>query len=111
MADIKAVCEGLKSDETEDQRFRLFYRSIPPISCAVLMRDFADKLDQTEREFCRDVLLGYASLPLIGPYEYQIGDGLDAAINALPLLIQPFPEYRDDVTPIHSECIVVVPPL
>ncbi|MBW8363833.1 MAG: ATP-binding protein [Rhizobium sp.] len=97
VADIKAVCEGLKSDETEDQRFRLFYRSIPPVSCAVLMRDFADKLDQTEREFCRDVLLGYASLPLIGPYEYQIGDGLDAAINALPLLIQPFPEYRDDV--------------
>ncbi|RTL55636.1 MAG: hypothetical protein EKK46_06255 [Rhodocyclaceae bacterium] len=95
--DVKAVCEGLKIDETEDQRFRLFYRSIPPVACAVLMRDFAAKLDQADREFCRDVLLGYASLPLIGPYEYQIGDGLDVAINALPLLIRPFPECRDDV--------------
>jgi hypothetical protein len=97
VADIKAVCEGLKIDETEDQRFRLFYRSIPPVACAVLMRDFADKLDPAERKFCRDILLGYASLPLIGPYEYQIGDGLDAAINALPLLTQLFPECRDDV--------------
>lgn len=97
VADIKAVCEGLKIDETEDQRFRLFYRSIPPVACAVLVRDFADKLDPAELEFCRDVLLSYASLPLIGSYEYQIGDGLDAAINALPLLLQLFPECRDDV--------------
>ncbi|MFH1495328.1 MAG: AVAST type 4 anti-phage nuclease Avs4 [Pseudomonadota bacterium] len=100
VADIKAVCDGLKIDETEDQHFKLFYRSIPPEACAVLMRDFADKLDPAEREFCRDVLLLYASLPLRGPYEYQIGDGLGAAVNALPLLLQPFPEYRDDVNGI-----------
>lgn len=97
VADLKAVCEGLKIDETENQRFMLFYRSIPPVACAVLVRDFADKLDPTEREFCREVLLSYASLPLTGPYEYQIGDGLDAALNALPLLLQLFPEYREDV--------------
>lgn len=97
VADTKAVCEGLKTEDTEDQHFRLFYRSIPPVACAVLMRDFSDKLDPVEREFCRDVLLDYASLPLRGPYEYQIGDGLNAAINALPLLLQPFPECRDNV--------------
>ena len=95
VTDIKAVCEGLETDEIGD--FRLLYRSIPPVACAVLIRDFADKLEPTEREFCRDVLLSYASLPLRGPYGYQIGEGLDAAINALPLLIQPFPEYREDV--------------
>ena len=97
VTDIKAVCEGLETDETVDQHFRLLYRSIPPVACAVLIRDFADKLEPTEREFCRDVLLSHASLPLRGPYGYQIGDGLDAAINALPLLIQPLPECRDDV--------------
>ena len=95
VVDTKAVCEGLKTEDTADQRFRLFYRSIPPVACAVLMREFADKLDPVDREFCRDVLLDYASLPLRGPYEYQIGDGLDAAINALPLLFQAFPECRD----------------
>ena len=97
ITETKAVWEGLTTDETADERFRLFYRSIPPVACAVLMRDFADKLEAAEREFCRDTLLFYASLPFKGPYEYQIGDGLDAAINALPLLIKPFPEYREDV--------------
>lgn len=97
VADTKVVCEGLEIDETEDKSFRLFYRSIPPVVCAVLMRDFADKLDPPEQEFGRDVLLGYASLPFKGPYEYQIGDGLDAAINALPLLLEPYPECRDEV--------------
>lgn len=61
VADVRAVCEGLKIDETEDQRFRLFYRSIPPVACAVLMRDFVDKLDPAEQEFCRDILLDYAT--------------------------------------------------
>jgi hypothetical protein len=97
VADTKAVCEGLKSDNTEHQRFRLFYRSIPPVACAVLIRDYADKLDPAEREFCRDVLADYASMPLRGTYDYQIGDGLDAAINALPLLLEPFPDCRDDL--------------
>ncbi len=97
VVDTKAVCEGLETDETDGQRFRRSYRSIPPVACAVLMRDFADKLDSTELELCRGVLLDYASLPLRGPYEYQIGDGLDAAINALPLLLRPFPECRDGV--------------
>ncbi len=97
LADTKAVCEGLKTDPTEDQRFRLFYHSIPPVACAVLMRDYADKLDAADREFCKGTLAGYASLPLRRPYQYQAGDGVDAAINALPLLLQHFPEWRDDV--------------
>ncbi len=97
ITDMKAVCEGLGSDESEGQRFRLFYRSIPPVACAVLLRDFADKLDSAELEFCRDVLLDYATLPLRCPYEYQVGDGLEAAINSLPLLLHIFPACRDEV--------------
>lgn len=97
LADTQAVCEGLKADATKDPNFRLFYRSIPPTACAVLMRDFADKLDPQEREFCRDVLADYATRPLRDRYDYQVGDGLGAAITALPLLIQHFPESRDDV--------------
>lgn len=97
LADTKAVCEGLKTDATQDQRFRLFYHSIPPVACAVLMRHYTDKLELADREFCEDILADYASLPLRGPYQYQIGDGVDAAVRALPLLLQHSPEYRDDV--------------
>lgn len=97
VTDTRAICEGLKTDDTEDKRFTLFYRSVPPSACAVLLRDFADKLDAEEKRFCKEILLEYSSLPYRGSYAYQIGDGLDAAIKALPLLLHPFPECRDEV--------------
>ena len=97
VTDTKAICEGLKTDDTEDKRFALFYRSVPPTACAVLLRDFADKLDAEEQRFCKEVLLEYSSLPYRGGYAYQIGDGLDAAIKGLPLLLQPFPECCDEL--------------
>lgn len=97
VTDTRAVCEGLKNDDTEDKHFTLFYFSVPPTACAVLLRDFADKLGTEEKRFCKEILLDYSSLPYRGSYAYQIGDGLDAAIKTLPLLLQPFPECRDDV--------------
>src|SRR5690606_7414443 len=97
IADTKALCKGLKAEKTEGQRYRLFNLSTPPMACAVLMRDFLGQLDHQEREFCRDVLAEYATLPLRSRYEYQFGDGVGVAIEALPLLLADFPESRDDV--------------
>lgn len=97
VADTRAICEGLKTDDTEEKRFTLFYRSVPPTVCAVLLRDYADKLDAKEKLFCKEILLECSSLPLQGGYAYQIGDGIDAAINALPLLLQFFSECREQV--------------
>lgn len=97
VTDTRAIYEGLKTDDTEDNRFTLFYRSVPPTACAVLLRDYADKLDAEEKRFCQEILLEYSSLPYRGSYAYQIGDGVDAAIKALPLLLQSFPECRDNV--------------
>lgn len=93
----RAICERLKTDDTENRPFTLFYRSVPPTACAVLLHDFADKLDAEQKRFCKEVLLEYSSLPFLGGYAYQIGDGIDAAIAALPLLLQSFPECRQDV--------------
>ena len=97
VTDTKAVCEGMKADDTEDKHFTLLYREVPPTACAVLLHDFADKLDAEEKLFCKEILLEYSSLPYRGSYDYQIGDGLNAAILALPLLLEPFPECRDEV--------------
>lgn len=97
VTDTRAIYEGLKTDDTEEKGFTLFYRSVPPPACAVLLRDFADKLDAEEKRFCKEMLIEYSSLPYRGGYAYQIGDGLDAAIKGLPLLLQPFPECRDEV--------------
>jgi hypothetical protein len=100
MSDTRVVYDGLKGEQTDDGGFRLMYRSVPPSVCAVLLRDFPETLDRQDLEFCRDVLFDYASRPFRGNYDYQIGDGLDAAIGALPMLLSSFPECRTDVKKI-----------
>jgi len=95
VTDTSAVFEGLKN--AADRNFTLDYRSIPPAACAVLLRDYADKLDAKEMLFCKEILLEYSSLPIQGYYAYQIGDGINTALNALPLLLQFFSECREQV--------------
>jgi len=97
VTDTKAICEGLKTDNTGDKRCTVFYRSVPPTACAVLLRDFADKLNAEEQQFCKNILLEYSSLPCRGSYPYQVGDGVVVAIKALPLLLKLFPECCDEV--------------
>lgn len=97
ISETKKIVEGLEDDKSEGQSFTLFNRSVPASVCAVLVRDFLDKLDAEERTFCRDVIIKQAATPLGDSYGYQIGDGIDAAINALPLLLNLFPDDAADI--------------
>jgi hypothetical protein len=90
VAETKEVIEGLQADRSEDRSFTLFYHSVPPYTCAVLIRDHPTQLSAEEKDFCKTTLLSYASLPLESDYRYQAGDGVVAAINVLPLLLRVF---------------------
>jgi hypothetical protein len=92
IADTKAIIDGLNADTSEDRTFTLFYRSAPAYACAVLLKDVFDRLDPADKEFCKDVTLDFASMPLSNGYSYQVRDGVDAATLVLPLLIKPFPK-------------------
>jgi hypothetical protein len=97
ISETKKIVEGLEDDKSEGQSFTLFNRSVPSYVCAILIRDFRDKLDAEERKFCKDVIIKQASAPLGDGYGYQIGDGIDAAINTLPLLPNLFPDDAADI--------------
>jgi hypothetical protein len=91
LADTKAILDGLNANEGEDRQFSLFYNSVPAYVCAVLIRDKLDSLNAAEKELCKDVLLDYASASLDDRYQYQVSDGVSAAVLVLPLLMKPFP--------------------
>ena len=71
-----------------------FVRALPSYVCAVLLRDFKEKLGNNELEFCRDVIFEYASIVDNDDYTHQIGDGLVPALFVLPKLIEHFPDER-----------------
>lgn len=92
LAETKTILEQLANEKDEESKFRLFYHAVPPYVCAVLLRDYSEKLSSDEVEFCKDVTLDYSSMPLRGGFGYQAGSGLDVAVSILPLLIKKFPK-------------------
>lgn len=93
--ETKEIIEAIKN-KTEDS-FSLFNHSIPAYTCAVLVRDYFDNLNKIEKEFCKEVIIDFASIPLRENYQYQISDGSEPAIISLPYLIRIFPNETDDI--------------
>lgn len=83
LSELKRLIKELKSG---DKDMGLFYRVTPVYVCAVLIRDFKEKLKLEEFNYCEDILIQHASLPLTDEYKYSIGDGIEASIGSLPYL-------------------------
>jgi hypothetical protein len=100
VAEIKNIIRELTDDKSEDRSFTLFYHSVPPYVCAVLMRDYLERLDAEERTFCKNILVYHASAPLRAGYRYQVGDEVGVAIGALPSLFRLFVDDVGDMKKI-----------
>ncbi|HBY57712.1 MAG TPA: ATPase [Candidatus Atribacteria bacterium] len=96
ITEIKEIIEGIKNKGKDS--FFLFNHSIPAYACSVLIRDFFDKLNSEEREFCKAVIIDFTSIPLkTEDYHYQISDGTEPSIIILPLLTMYFPNDKEEV--------------
>tara|TARA_R110002049_G_scaffold154032_1_gene318503 strand:+ start:16999 stop:21789 length:4791 start_codon:yes stop_codon:yes gene_type:complete len=82
------LSEGNMAEELQ------FDRATPSYVCAVLLRDFKEKLGKTELEFCKEVIFEYANMVNNDDHIHQIGDGLVPALLVLPRLIEDFSEER-----------------
>lgn len=95
LKEVKAVWSDLTSGK--ESASTLFNRSLPSDTCTVLLRDFIDKLDSEALQFCRDIILSYASLFTEEGYMYQTTDGVLPAISILPVLHKKFTDDRSDI--------------
>ncbi|MES2930964.1 MAG: AVAST type 4 anti-phage nuclease Avs4 [Patescibacteria group bacterium] len=100
LSETKIIIKQLAYEKDEESQFRLFYRSVPSYVCAVLLRDYSEKLKPNEAKFCKNVVIDYASMPLRSGFRYQVGDGLDVSVNILPLLIKKFPKDAQKIKEI-----------
>ncbi len=96
MKETKEIIEGLKN--TKGEEYSLFNRSVPAYACSVLIRDFFDRLKPDEKEFCKEVIIGYAAMPLMTErYMYQVSDGTEASISLLSILMEHFPKDKKEI--------------
>lgn len=59
-----------------------------------LLKEYSKVLSNEELDLCRDLIINFASAPLRDGYGYQISDGVEVAINGLPLLYEYYPECK-----------------
>ena len=95
LQEVKEIVGELNNKSNPD--FILFNHTIPAYACAILIRDYLGCQSQKDKEFCKRVILEYSSLPLRDGYQYQIHDGVEAAINTLPLLLKIFPSEKEKI--------------
>jgi len=96
--EAKEIFNELK--ENKSPEFYLFNHSIPAEVCSVLIKYHIDELLKKKKEFCKNVILEFASLSLRTNYQYQISDGVESAISVLPILLKEFPEERETIKTI-----------
>ncbi|OCL94010.1 hypothetical protein AAX29_00752 [Aliarcobacter thereius] len=80
-----------------DKRDFIFQDEIFPHVSIILLRDYVELLSSEDKELCRDIILEFTGLPLAENYHYQVSDGVDKAIQYLPILLSDFPDLKNDI--------------
>ncbi|WP_229754234.1 AVAST type 4 anti-phage nuclease Avs4 [Fictibacillus barbaricus] len=94
LKEVKEILENLKKN---DYRFHLFNKTIPADVCSVLVRDYFEELSKPEKDFCKEVILEFATSSFRPNYSYQIWDGVESTISVLPLILEKFPDEKENI--------------
>ncbi|MBW1992978.1 MAG: ATP-binding protein [Deltaproteobacteria bacterium] len=86
----------VKELESGRNAMGIFDYSIPSLSCSKLMIEYRDKLSKDDKNFCKEIILSFVSRLFSDDYDYQIGDGVEAAVHAIPSLINEYPEEVEE---------------
>jgi len=89
LSDTKQLVEELKTGRNE---IGMFDYSIPAFSCSKLLIEYKEMLSKEETVFCKEIVLSTISNLFADNYDYQISDGVEASVHAIPTLINVYPE-------------------
>jgi len=109
LKEVKDIVEKLKTVEvpdsfkvkhSDDESFYLFNHTISAYVCSVLVRDNFEDLNIEEKEFCKDIILEVAVSSFRPNYRYQISDGVQQVFSLLPVLLELFPQEKENIKTI-----------
>lgn len=63
----------------------------PSFVCSKLLIEYRDSLSMNDMNFCKEIVLSTINNLFEDDYTYQVSDGLEASIHALPVLINEYP--------------------
>lgn len=93
LSETKQLVEDLKSGRNGIGR--LDYSTLA-FSCSKLLIEHKDKLTIEDKAFCKEIVLSTISNLFADDYAYQISDGVEASVHAIPSLVNEYPEESED---------------
>ena len=72
-------------------------RYIPSMVCVVLLRDFCEKMDKSDIQFCKQVTLFYGNLFLSKAYNLEMFESVVASLSILTIILELFPEEESNI--------------
>lgn len=97
LSETKQLVEELKVGRNE---IDIFDYSLPAFSCSKLLLEHKDKLSKNDKVFCKEIVLATISNLFSDDYGYQISDGVEASVHAIPTLINEYPEEVENYVSI-----------
>ncbi|MCF7755856.1 hypothetical protein KQ941_15500 [Paenibacillus xylanexedens] len=93
LSETKQLIEELQSGRNG---MGILEYSIPAYSCSKLLIEHKDKLVREDKSYCKEIILSTLSNLFADDYSYQISDGVEASVHAVPSLINEYPEEAED---------------
>lgn len=97
LSETKQLAEELK---TGRNGIDMFDYSIPAFSCSKLLIEHKDKLSEEDKAFCKEIIHSSLSNLFDDNYDYQISDGVEASIHAIPSLVKEYPDEIENYVSI-----------
>lgn len=93
LSETKQLVEELKLGRNG---IGMFDYSIPAFSCSKLLIEHKEKLSKEDMNFCKEIVLETISNLFADDYNYQISDGVEASVHAIPSLVNEYTEDAED---------------
>ncbi len=85
--------------------------SIPGFSCSKLMIEYKDKLSKEDKDFCKEIIHSSLLNLFADDYDYQISDGVEASVHAIPALVNEYPEEAENYVSIMVLALIDETPI
>jgi hypothetical protein len=96
LSETKQLVEELESGKNKV----IMNYSIPAFSCSKLLIDYKDKLSEGDKAFCKEIIHSFLSNLFADNYDYQISDGVEAAVHSIPVLVNEYPDEIENYVSI-----------
>ncbi|MFT4694081.1 MAG: hypothetical protein ACI8TE_000981 [Francisella sp.] len=93
---LKQIRELLTISGEDRNRF-IFSNETFAHVCIIYLKEYSHKLSDEDKEFCINILIEQAKSPLLNNYNHQLDNGVQEAIENLPIIIKSFLQHEEYV--------------